>query len=267
MFIYFTGYAALPASTNLLQIYKYDKHFPTKNPKNHHITSVTNFNHRYVSYSHIESYLTAMGVVVNTIPVVGQVIPQHKSFNQWLLDTYPEQFKTTKLYAVFRQGTISEGILERRGVSFAWGDFSNVDFSFCTFINCKISNLQSALLIGCEFQNCVSTATALSNADLSFARLLNCTFAGSIGFLRVDYSMMVNCDFQNCSFTSISLEDSQWDETTFQSFHSANTSLGSGGSSVHMDSLLKEVELKHQKQLDDLTAAYASEQYKQTIGK
>ncbi len=149
-------------------------------------------------------------------------------------------------------------------MSFSHGDFSGVDFSFCMLINLPISNMQSSLLIGCEMQNCQSTGTALSNSDLSFARLLNCNFSRSVGFLRVDYSCMVTCTFSGCNFTAISLEDADWDDFTFQSFHDTTTSVG-GVAEVKLAQIMQEIELKHQKQLDALTQAYATEQYKQAV--
>lgn len=258
---------ALPASSGLPAAYQYIKHYPTKNPKNIHIGPLCAFNHRYVSYGQIEAYLLAMGAVITakqngtavpipTSPKSASVpaVTEHMSFNKWLLLTHPDEYKATELFAIFREGTISEGILNRRGTSFSYGDFSHCDFSFCTFINCKISNFQSSLLIGSEFQQCVASGTAVSNADLSCARLLNCDFSGCIGFLRIDYAVLVTCNFSNCRFTQISLDDAQWDDATFQSFH--NSEMSSGGVDgaevmVKMEGLLKVAQLDHQKKIDD----------------
>ena len=240
------GYIAVPTINELNTVYKYGKYNPDKNEGNYHVVNVKEFAARYVSLFHIESYLKAMkDVKLGT--------SKHLSFNQWLRNSYSNQYCGKSLMAIYRQGKFDQKVLDRKKLNFHDGDFSNCDFSFCAFDNITIGNMSKCLLTHCLFRNCTATGEALNEATLNFSFLENCNFQRMSGIFRMRYGKMTDCDFSGSHFIDFGGEGA--DEATKATMKTVTTM--KGGVEVNVSDQLREKEAMMQKKLDQANAENA----------
>jgi hypothetical protein len=188
------GYVAMPKKTDPIS-FGYRKHHPTP-AENVHVAVAMKFRYRYVAPEHIVHYLAAMKAMFGKDDRV--------DFNTWLSQgSHAKEFQLAPGYKVkaLLRDVIDARLLQQHNVDFADGTFPDVDFSYCTFRNVTLVNMQRARLIGCHFVGCTATGNAISGADLSLSTVDHCKFEGLSGVLTLNYGTLVATSFAGCTFT------------------------------------------------------------------
>lgn len=186
------GYIAAPSSKEPGAC-DYRKHHPTA-AENVHVSVSMRFRYRYVINEHIVDYLTAMKALAKE---------SRLDFNTWLSrGSHAKEFHIREglVKALFR-GVIDFRLLNQAGVDFSDGIFSNVDFSYSTFRKVTLGNMQKARLLGCTFEGCQATGSAISGADLSLSTIDHCKFEGLSGMLTLNHGVLSHTSFAGCTFT------------------------------------------------------------------
>jgi hypothetical protein len=194
------GYIAMPKKEDA-QSFGYRKHNPSAT-ENVHVAVSMKFRYRYVTPEHIVHYLAAMMVMLKDDRV---------DFNTWLSQgSHAQEFHITPGFTVkaLLRDVVDGRLLDQHHVNFSDGTFCDVDFSYSSFRNVTIANMQRARLIGCTFVGCTATGSAISGSDLSLSTIDHCKFEGLNGILALNYGVLTASSLAGCTFTVFSFSGS-----------------------------------------------------------